>query len=143
MDWFRFYSGALHKRKVQELPPVLLRRGWNLLCLARMSEGSLPPLPDIAFHLHCSDKQADSWLQALTKARLFELGEDGRVHPHDWAEHQYCSDNSTSRVSRYRERTRELGSKVGGYLKHKDESSTETAALVCTVDLTPNSALTT
>ena len=55
--WFRFYDGALNDAKVQRLPAPLFKAWVNLLCLASMHDGVLPPVADISFSLRIPEKE--------------------------------------------------------------------------------------
>lgn len=101
MDWFRYYTATLEKRKIQDLPPPLFKAWVNLLCVARRFDGVIPALEDVAFGLRCSQEQAAEWLGELEQRKL--LDRNGQViTPHDWNEHQYRSDNTTERVRKHR-----------------------------------------
>ena len=52
--WFRFYVRTLNNPKVQRLPGNIFKGWLNLLCLAKETDGSLPPVEDISFRLRLS-----------------------------------------------------------------------------------------
>ena len=100
--WFRFYVRTLNNPKVQRLPGNIFK-GWvNLLCLAKETDGLLPPVEDISFRLRLSKAKTEALLNAL---RINGLIAENRMH--DWDEMQYPSDSSTERVKRHRERVKE------------------------------------
>lgn len=104
MSWFRMYTEVLNDPKAQRLSGDDFK-GWvNLLCLAKEHDGTLPPLPDIAFALRMSEKQAGKLLDTLLSAGLLDDTETG-VEPHNWSGRQYKSDVSTERVKRFRKRS--------------------------------------
>lgn len=103
MNWLRFYTDSLDNPKVQRLSPELFRAWVNMLCLARLHDGILPPIEDIAFRLRVTTTRAAEWVSALTERRFLEQEGDS-VIPHDWDEHQYPSDDSAGRKRRQRAR---------------------------------------
>ena len=107
--WLRFYVRTLNNTKAQRLPGNTFK-GWvNLLCLAKETDGSLPPDEDISFRLRLSKSKTESLLNTLRSNGLI----DGNKM-HDWDEMQYPSDSSTERVKRHRERAKEHQGNVPG-----------------------------
>ena len=106
--WFRFYDRALDDPKVQRLAPDVFK-GWvNVLCLASRNDGKLPSVPDIAFALRISDREADSLITALMGAGLLEDSGEKLV-PHKWNELQFQGDKdptNAERQRRFREKNR-------------------------------------
>ena len=100
--WFRFYVRTLNNPKAQRLPGGDFKFWINLLCLAKETDGSLPPIEDIAFRLRLSKPKAETLLKSL---RLKGLIDENRMH--DWDELQYPSDSSTARVKQHRKRAKE------------------------------------
>lgn len=106
-QWFRFYNEVLNDPKVQKLNGDTFKQWVNLLCLTSANDGALPPIPDVAFALRLSDKEATDLLQSFHKAGL--LDRKGPVYsPHNWDVRQFKSDVSTSRVKRFRDRFRNV-----------------------------------
>lgn len=101
--WFKFYDGVLDDPKAQRLAPDVFK-GWvNLLCLASKNAGRLPSLPDIAFALRISDREAASLIDTLMAAGL--LDDDGEhMRPHNWDERQGTDATNAERQRRFRER---------------------------------------
>ena len=91
VKWFRFYTEAAYHREVQELPPPLFKFWVNALCLANANEprGTLPPVNDIAYALHLTAKQAESYLGKLIVRGLVD-GEPAAMH--NWKKWQPDSD---------------------------------------------------
>ena len=104
MEWFRFYTRTLDCRKVQSLPPSLFKAWVNLLCISSLGGGVLPSSEEISFRLRCSVGQADEWIAELVDRLLIDKTESNHRVMHDWNEHQYVSDDSTSRVRKHREK---------------------------------------
>ena len=101
--WFRMYTEVLNDPKVQRLPGDTFKTWVNLLCLARLHDGHIPPIEDAAFALRLSDDEAAQAIEALMQAGLIEETETG-LQPHNWGGRQYKSDVSTERVKRFRKR---------------------------------------
>ena len=100
--WLRFYVRTLNNPKAQRLPGNAFK-GWvNLLCLAKETNGALPPVDDVAFRLRLSKSKTEALLNTL---RINGLIDENRMH--DWDEMQHASDSSTERVRQYRERAKE------------------------------------
>lgn len=107
--WFRYHVDALNNPKVQKLDGETFK-GWvNLLCIAAMHDGKLPPMSDIAFALRTDDNAARTLVERLLNATLIDRlngGVNGVTYaPHGWDERQYKSDTSTERVKRFRKRS--------------------------------------
>jgi len=105
MNWFRFYTNALDNPKVQRLSPLLFKVWVNLLCIARLNGGVIPPSETISFRLRMTDKALGDSIDKLIEKRLIDITSKG-MQPHDWEGHQYESDSCTERVRRFRERQR-------------------------------------
>lgn len=115
--WFRFYEETLNNPKAQALDPAIFK-GWvNLLAIASMHNGDLPPIHNVAFLLRMSDDDALQLVNTLVHADMIDRLDDGTLRPHDWEEHQYKSIDrtSTERSRRQRQREREAkGKKPNG-----------------------------
>lgn len=110
-QWFRFYHEALDDPKVQTLDAETFRDWVNLLCLCCRHGGELPKAPDdIAFALRRSLHGCLTVLSRLADAGLLDKrngGPNGMHYAiHGWEKRQYKSDSSTSRVKRFRERSK-------------------------------------
>lgn len=120
--WFRLYNDIPNDAKIAKLDDRTFR-GWvNILCLASKNDGKLPGIPEIAFHLRCSEQDAKSLLGFLRKNKLIDRI-DGHFVPHNWSKHQYESDNSTKRVQRHRERQRSVTGNVSETAPESDSES--------------------
>lgn len=103
MRWFRFYHEALDDPKVQRLPAELFKAWVNLLCVASKNDGKIPDdVADLAFTMRMSQAKLAAQIEALVAAEL--LDRDETLHPHNWSERQYESDDVATRVKRHRER---------------------------------------
>ncbi len=120
MEWFRFYSRAVHDPKVQRLPDKLFKFWVNCLCLASENNGHLPGATDLAFHLRLSEQEINSRINLLSslKTDLFDRTEAGIV-PHNWERWQYKSDDSRGRVVKYRNKLKESGFNTASADKHR------------------------
>ena len=111
--WFRFYTRTVNNAKVQALPDKLFKAWVNILCLAKDNDGKVPELSAVAFALRYTDAAAHRTLLELERRNLLvriseNVGGDVTFQPHNWNEHQYVSDVSTSRVRAFRERKRNV-----------------------------------
>ena len=104
--WFRFYDDAVNDPKVQRLPGEKFKAWVNLLCLASRNDGALPCIADIAFGLRLSEDAVSGLLDEFCALGLMDPIEvpDAPMsyEPHNWKGRQFKSDNSTSRVQRFR-----------------------------------------
>ena len=124
VDWLRYYVKTLESRKVQELEPVLFKAWINLLCVARIYDGVFPSCDEIGFRLRCSAEQAGRWLAELIARGFIEADSEGRTVPHDWDEHQYRSDDVTSRVQKHR--MKQAGNVSRNVTRNRDETPSDT-----------------
>ena len=120
-QWFRFYVRTLNNPKVQRLPSKTFK-GWiNLLCLAKETDGLLPPVEDISFRLRLTKSKTEALLNTLESNGLI----DG-TSMHDWDEMQYPSDSSTLRVKQHRERAKKTQSNVSSNVSVTPQIRTDT-----------------
>ena len=105
--WFRVYDDLVDDPKIQRLDPTLFKALINVWCLASAHGGVLPSIEVIAFRLRMKAEKVQRVLNELRAAGLFDDDERG-VRPHNWDQRQYKSDGSTSRVKRFRERSRNV-----------------------------------
>lgn len=105
MSWFRMHTEILHHRVVATLPSDIFKAWVKILCLAKLGDGIVPNVQDIAFQLRCGVNSAERWTSELVNDYgLLESNGDGTFRPKNWNKHQYVSDVSTDRVKRFRER---------------------------------------
>ena len=109
MKWFRFYHEALHDPKVRRLSDRLYRQWVNILCVASVAtpRGVLPELADLADQLRVPPARIASIVEELKAAGLLDETRRG-LSPHNWPKRQPKSDDVVTRVSRYRERNRNV-----------------------------------
>lgn len=103
--WFRFYNEVVDDPKVQRLSGDLFKVWVNFLCLASKHDGVLPSTEDLAFSLRVSEDEISTFRNQLMIAGLFDE-KRGMVVPHGWDKRQFKSDLSTSRVKRFRKRSK-------------------------------------
>ena len=128
MPWLRLYTEVLHSAKIQKLPDVLFRSWVNLLLVAKLNDGKLPPDSEISWHLRMPEKRVREVIGQLIERKLLDqIGAD--VTPHDWSEHQFQNDVSTDRVKRFRERRKQQIETVSGNPPQTTETETETELL--------------
>ena len=99
MTWFRFYSDWRTNPKVKLLHETFQLRFIDLMCLR--CEGEIPGATDdeISYHLRITVDEWSDTKKVLEEAGLFAGGDICK-----WDKRQYKSDNSTSRVKRFRKR---------------------------------------
>lgn len=124
--WWRAHASALDDPKVQRLAGETFKAWFNLLCVASLRDGILPPLTDIAFALRRSESATTKLLEDLQGAGLLDQTADGLM-PHNWNGRQYKSDVSNDRVKRHRERQRNADV-TGDVTLQKRPQRTETEA---------------
>jgi hypothetical protein len=124
--WWRAYNEAVNDPKLQLLSDSLFRAWFNVMCIASASDGSLPPLKDIAFTLRIQPTKAAQVLAQLHTAGLLDKTETGFI-PHNWNGRQYKSDVSTERVKRFRNGKRN-GSPPVSETPPETEAETDTEA---------------
>ena len=106
--WFRFYVESLNDPKVLRLSDSMFRAWVNLLCVAKMGDGSISR-EDVSIHLRTSEKGAAAVIDYLIERNLLEdRGEF--LTPHNWDSRQYKSDvtdpTAATRQQRYRNNKR-------------------------------------
>jgi hypothetical protein len=107
--WFRVHTSILTSRKAQLLPPMLFKWLVNFWAATAANDGVLPSAEDLSWTLHCKPTAVQTAIRELTEKHfLDEAG--GVIKPHDWAEWQYESDNSTERVKKHRAEKKSLNS---------------------------------
>ncbi len=99
MTWFRFYSDWRTNPKVKLLSDVLQLRFIDLMCLR--CEGEIPGLglDELSYCLRISKQDMEDTISALETNGLWSEGDIC-----NWDRRQYKSDNSNSRVKRFRKR---------------------------------------
>lgn len=108
-SWFRFYNTAPDSPKVLLLTDAQFRAWVILLCLASKLGGTIPDSVGlIAVTLRKTAQKSADTIQVLLSAGLLDKI-DGGYEPHNWAQRQFKSDVSTSRVQKYRAERTALG----------------------------------
>jgi hypothetical protein len=121
LPWFRVYANdTLGNEKLRTLPEEVQLAWFYLLCIARkcddllsdsdqISDGFLPDLDQISFHLRTKKDRAKRILERLESAGLLERSGE-RLRPYDWEKTQPKSaktDDSTERARDCRNRKRQ------------------------------------
>jgi len=107
MQWFRFYSEALHDPKIVSLSDRQYRAWVNILSVASLHEGVLPCARDIACHLRMTEVDVRTLVDELVFHGLIDIQSDKTLIPHGWKNRQYQSDCSTDRVRKFRQEKKE------------------------------------
>lgn len=104
--WFRLHSELLNDPKVQKLDGETFKVWINLLCVTNDSVSSTFQKDNCAFLLRMDEVAFVTAFETLHAAGLIVEEGDG-YQPKGWAKRQYTSDNSTSRVQKYREKKKQ------------------------------------
>ncbi len=105
VSWFRMHTDIIHHPVVACLPAAQFKAWVQMLCLAKIGDGEIPKVSEIAFHLRCGVGQAIKLTDELVNDYgLLVAGTDGTFRPKNWDKHQYKSDNVTERVRAFRKR---------------------------------------
>lgn len=110
----------INNRKVAALEPALFKK-WVYFLLIGNDDGTLPPVPDLAFALRCPESETQEAVDALVSARFIETkkgGSNGVSYVlHDFEEHQGFREKlatSTARTRAFRERQRNANGNAEG-----------------------------
>lgn len=103
MSWLRLHAEVVDNPKAQKLTGELFKTWVNCLCLSSRTDGILPSISDLSFRLRISAKETERRRHLLVSEGLIDQNEE-TFRMHDWNDWQYVSDNSSSRVKRFRER---------------------------------------
>ena len=123
--WWRAYDEALDDPKLQRLGLEMIGAWFNLLCMASRCAGIIR-IADVPFCLRLSKPKAVEIITRLATAGLIERdGDDYR--PHNWTGRQFQSDDSVTRVQRYRERKRNVTVTADETLQEHKRNVTVTA----------------
>jgi hypothetical protein len=104
--WFRLYDELIDDPKVQRLPPYLFKTWINFMSLANRTshtDGTLPPINDLAFKLRMTVAEAHMQRKELVNAGLVDE-HNGVYFIHNWKGRQFVSDSSNERVRRHRDK---------------------------------------
>jgi hypothetical protein len=124
MEWFRFYTRTLDSVDAQTLPDDLFRAWVNLMCLARIHDGPLPDIKQIAFRLRLTARQAQETVSALIAGGFLERDATGGLVVAGWEDAQRASDSSAERTRLYRSRLKGKAPVTGGN-RHGDVTVTQ------------------
>lgn len=102
--WIKFYTEALHDRKMRRLDRFDKSVYYDLLLLAGFedADGYLPCLEDIAFELDLTEKQAQKSIEKLLKIGVITKDCNGNLYVTAFTERQESKCESYERVKRYR-----------------------------------------
>lgn len=105
MQWFRLHTKILHDPRVQTMSAERYKLYINLLCHAceKDENGNVGNVSDVAFVLRETQEAVSSAFHDFKERGL--IATDGETfHIPQWSKKQYKSDNSTSRVKKFREK---------------------------------------
>lgn len=107
--WIRLYREALHNPKIVTLNDRQ-HRAWHNCMLIADDAGQLPKWRDMACHMRMTVQEVEQVVCELVEAGLIDIegfGADRAFKLHDWSTHQYVSDNSTERVRKFRNKSKD------------------------------------
>ena len=145
-QWFRLYTDVVNDPKVQRLGGESFKFWVNVLCIAALHDGAIPPLDELAFQIRMKPAECQRKLHELLKIGLLDHGEGETLRPHNWDERQFKSDVSTERVRALRERKRNVSSAVSEtrsdteQIQSRAETESETEQKQNSASSSPNSA---
>lgn len=123
--WLRLYDDTINDPKIIKLPEALRWHWIAMLCIASKNDGVLPPLDDIAIQLRVTNAKATEIIVALERAGLLDRVETGYV-PHNWEGRQFKSDNSTERVKRFRNVSKDKTKRYSAVSETPPDTESET-----------------
>jgi hypothetical protein len=107
MQWFRVYADAFRCPKLLRLT---YKQRWFWVCLLSIyTQNGQKTITkeDLVLCTNLRSKMVGDYLDALVDARLIDKENQG-FKPHNWEIRQYKSDNSTERVKRFRNASRNV-----------------------------------
>ncbi len=106
--WIKFYTEALHDRKMRRLDRFDKSVYYDLLLLAGFEDkdGYLPCIDDIAFELDLTVKQAKKSIQKLLEIGVISRDDNGNLYVTMFTQRQETSSDGYERVKRYRNKKR-------------------------------------
>lgn len=127
--WLRLYTSILKPAdKTQDISDRLFRRWVYALCTYKDNGAVMPGMKALARCFGCTEQQAQTTVNELVDAGLFDRNSDGTVTPHDWDEMQFESDSAASRMRNYRARKRAISSVTGDVTRYATSSVTVAAS---------------
>lgn len=112
--WVKFYTEALHDRKMRKLNRVDKSVFYDLLLLAGQedADGVLPPMEDIALELDMKVTECNRSVTRLVAVGLLTEGHNGDLTVTNFKERQETNLTGAEKTQRYRERLQEGHKKV-------------------------------
>ncbi len=123
--WLRLYDDTINDPKIIKLPEALRWHWIAMLCIASKNCGTLPALDDVAIQLRVTNAKATEIVVALERAGLLDRIETGYA-PHNWEGRQFKSDNSTDRVKRFRNVTKDKAKRFNTVSETPPDTETDT-----------------
>lgn len=114
MEWFRLYNEFAADAKVQSMSEAMQRRLIMLLCLRSGETLQTLNEDELAFALRIDEEELTKTKEIFIKKGF--IGETWELL--NWNKRQFVSDNSTGRVTRYRDKRKAMGLTSNGYTKH-------------------------
>ena len=109
-SWIKFYTEALHDRKMRRLDRFDKSVYYDLLLLAGFEDmdGYLPCLEDIAFELDLSVRDARKSVSKLLEIGIISKDDDNNLYVTNFQQRQESSSSSYERVKRFRNKKRNV-----------------------------------
>lgn len=121
--WFRVYTRILDNPRLQTMDANLFRQLMNFWALAKLNNGALPAIDEIAWRLRRTPEQVTEDVAKLIDAKL--LDRRGKIiSPTNWVSWQTKKPVSTERVQRFRNKSRSAIETQGETL-HETPSETQ------------------
>ena len=113
MKWFRFWNDTINDVKILQLSDYEYRMWTYLLSYASASDcvsGEFQvTFKLLSLHFHQRFNLFYRSLQRLHEVGLIEISGDDSITICNWSKRQLCSDSSTERVKKYRDKRESLG----------------------------------
>lgn len=109
-QWIKFYTEALHDRKMRRLPRFDKSVYYDLLLLAGQEDafGYLPSIDDIAFELDLKIAEAKKSIDKLIQIGIISKDDNGDLFVTKFESRQDSSSNGYERVKRYRNKKKNV-----------------------------------
>ena len=122
-QWIKFYSEALHDRKMRRLSRIDKSVFYDLLLLAGQEDinGYLPSIEDIAFELDMDTEEAEASLSNLLKIGVISKDEEGVLFVTMFNERQNSNLSDAERAKKYREKKKVSTTVTDGEKTSRDE----------------------
>lgn len=119
MQWFRLYHEMLEDQKIGTLTDAQFRTWVEVLCLACLAENGGNTNMTINSMEWKLRRKISKHIDTLIERGLINLVEE-KIFVCKWAKRQYTDNTSTKRVTKYRDRIKNMGLAINGYTRHRE-----------------------